>query len=152
VPGVSLYNNRIAILRPFSVYGTGLKKQLFWDVYHKLSGQQPFQLFGTGNETRDFIHIDDMVAAIDLVVQHGKFEGEVYNVANGEAIKIAEIISEFADLSGIKTPYTFNNYTKAGDPIYWQADISRLNALGYKRKVSQKDGLKSYLQWVKENG
>ncbi len=148
----SLYKCKLAILRPFSVYGAGLKKQLFWDVYHKLGKGEKFELFGTGNETRDFIHISDMLVVIDLVMQKGKFEGEVYNVANGEAVRICDIIRDFAALSGIGTGYSFNNHTKEGDPLYWQADISRISALGYNRKVSQSDGLNGYIQWVKENG
>ncbi len=69
-------------LRIFSAYGNGLKKQLFWDLYQKTKSSKEICLFGTGNETRDFIHVSDIARVIDLVIQKADFEGEAINVAN----------------------------------------------------------------------
>jgi dTDP-glucose 4,6-dehydratase/UDP-glucose 4-epimerase len=148
----TVYKSKIAILRPFSVFGKGLKKQLFWDVFHKLKAEKPFELFGTGHETRDFIHITDLVLMIDLLINKCDFKCNIYNAANGESVKIKEIINEFALLSGFNTPYSFSNQVKAGDPLFWQSDISKMRALGYKRTVTSQQGLNEYIQWAKENG
>lgn len=48
-------------VRIFSAYGPGLKKQLLWDISCKLLNDGPLHLFGTGEETRDFIYISDLV-------------------------------------------------------------------------------------------
>jgi UDP-glucose 4-epimerase len=52
------YNIQTCSVRIFSAYGNGLKKQLFWDISQKLSKNNEVVLFGTGMESRDFIHID----------------------------------------------------------------------------------------------
>jgi UDP-glucose 4-epimerase len=148
----TIYNSRIAILRPFSVFGKGLRKQLFWDVFHKINSGKPFELFGTGEETRDFLHVTDLVLIIDLIIRQGDFNGEVYNAANGEAIRIKDVIHDFVELTGTSVSYSFNKKVKAGDPLYWQADIAKISRLGYVRKMSTAHGLKEYVQWLKENG
>jgi UDP-glucose 4-epimerase len=148
---VSFYNSKIAILRPFSVYGSGLKKQLFWDVYQKMKKGQPFQLFGTGNETRDFIHISDLLNLVDLIIQKGMFNGEVYNAANGESVTIREVIDIFVAHTTSAVTYSFNNEVKAGDPLFWQADIDKIRSLGYTQKMSLTEGLQEYIQWAAQN-
>ena len=63
-----LYNLPITIIRPFSVYGNGLKKQLFWDICEKQLRNKNIILFGTGKETRDFLHISDLLQLIDALL------------------------------------------------------------------------------------
>jgi len=60
-------------LRIFSAYGPGLKKQLFYDLYQKTKQKDAIELLGTGNETRDFIYIDDLVIAIEKTINHASF-------------------------------------------------------------------------------
>lgn len=148
---VDLYGLNIAILRPFSVYGIGLKKQLFWDVYHKIDAGIPFKLHGSGEETRDFIHISDLMLIFELLIKRARFNGDIYNAANGSAVKIKDIVGVFSSITKSKVEYSFNNETKAGDPLYWQADIDKIVQLGYRQKVPYRDGLKEYAEWVKEN-
>ena len=50
------FSLNVHIFRVFSAYGAGLKKQLFWDLYKKSQTQTNITLFGTGNETREYIH------------------------------------------------------------------------------------------------
>ena len=71
----SLYKMQTISLRVFAVYGERLTKQLFWDIYEKIQKSNDITLFGTGNESRDFINIKDLVLAIELVVEKGNFNG-----------------------------------------------------------------------------
>ena len=59
-----------AVLRIFSAYGSGLRKQLLWDIYQKYLNTGRIDLFGTGNETRDFIHISDILRALELILAY----------------------------------------------------------------------------------
>ena len=63
-----------ASLRIFSAYGPGLQKQLFWDLYQKHTSKKPIVLYGTGQESRDFIFIDDVIQAIALVLEKASFK------------------------------------------------------------------------------
>lgn len=147
----NLYNINCIILRPFSVYGPGLKKQLFWDVLCKFKNSThnaPIEFFGTGSETRDFIFIDDLCQIINLILKnpHHLNNFELINAANGIEIEINTVIQIISGyFPGI--PYTFSGKKRPGDPDKWRADISKLNLLGYTPKVSMEEGLAFYYNW-----
>ena len=77
-----IHGYRIRSIRIFSAYGNGLRKQLLWDIYQKYQNTGRIELFGTGEETRDFIHVSDIVRAIELILAYDGPEN-VINVANG---------------------------------------------------------------------
>jgi UDP-glucose 4-epimerase len=138
-------------LRIFSAYGPGLKKQLFWDLFQKAQQtRDEIELFGTGEETRDFIFIEDILRAIDLVIESASFCGESINVANGVQISIKEAVFSFYELLGWKGNIKFKGENRIGDPLNWMADISELTRLGYKQKVGLKIGLSEYVRWLRE--
>ena len=137
-------------LRIFSAYGPRLKKQLFWDLYHKIKDQDEPTLWGTGRESRDFIYISDIVRIIDLAINHSQFDGEVVNVANGKQITIAEVADSVRMVMGTTKSVKFNGAERKGDPINWEADISIIKGWGYTPQVELESGIKSYVKWVKE--
>lgn len=144
----SFYKIKTCTVRIFSVYGPGLKKQLFWDLYRKTKSTIPFTLFGTGNESRDFIYILDLVKAIDLVTEHASFNADVINIANGKEIKIKEAVLVFLKFFDHDIKYLFSGETREGDPLNWLADISILNTFGYQPSYTIESGLKQYYEWV----
>lgn len=145
-----IYKIGTCSLRIFSAFGNGQKKLLLWDLYHKLINEDIPLLFGTGVETRDYIHIEDIAQQISIVLQNAAFNGEAYNIANGQVLSVKEVVSLMKELLGIKKNVEFLGKNKNGDPIYWQADIISMIQWGYKQQVSFRDGLKSYIDWIKE--
>jgi dTDP-glucose 4,6-dehydratase/UDP-glucose 4-epimerase len=146
-----IYNLKTCSLRIFSVYGVGLKKQLFWDLFQKAKSGVPFTLYGTGNESRDYINIVDLVKAIELVAHHSNFEADIINIANGEEVKVKDAVSIFFSFFNEKINYTFSGDIRKGDPVNWQADISKISSYGYKIAIDIKAGLKTYYDWLKFN-
>ncbi|WP_298222761.1 NAD(P)-dependent oxidoreductase [Flavobacterium sp.] len=142
------YHVKTCSLRIFSAYGEGLKKQLFWDLYQKFLNNDQIELFGTGNESRDFIHVDDIVRAIHLVIQNAKFGGEEINIANGEEFTIQYVAELFHTNFHNSKTIRFNNQVKQGDPLNWRADISVLKGLGYEQKISIEKGIQRYIDWI----
>jgi dTDP-glucose 4,6-dehydratase/UDP-glucose 4-epimerase len=138
-------------LRIFSAYGEGLKKQLFWDLYQKFTKEPNIELWGTGEESRDFIYIGDIARIVELAMQHSSFNAQVVNVANGEQVKISEAVNKFCKLLRTTKNYSFNNKGTAGYPISWEADISLIKSWGYKKGVYLEHGLEQYIKWVKQN-
>ena len=126
----------------------GLKKQLFWDLFQKAKNNSEINLFGTGNESRDYIYIGDLLQAVLLVALNAKCEGQAINVANGEEISIKECVKVFYNLFEPKINYRFSGQVRQGDPNNWAADISILKDLGYKQKYSLQDGLMNYYKWL----
>lgn len=144
------YNIESCNLRIFSAYGDGLKKQLFWDLFQKSKNTRIVKLYGTGKESRDFIHVKDLVEIIHLVAQQETFVYPIINVGNGEEIFISNVVKTFFELMENDTQYEFGGQERKGDPINWVADISRIKELGYKQSTFIKDGLENYIQWVRK--
>ncbi len=137
-------------LRIFSAYGEGLKKQLFWDLYKKLSAPvKSVQLFGTGDESRDFIYIGDLVRALESILLHANFNGKAINVASGRETRISEVVQLFKTLLNSEIEIRFSGENKIGDPVNWRADISMLASLGFNATTEIDTGLKNYIEWVK---
>jgi UDP-glucose 4-epimerase len=149
---VDLYQMPIIIVRPFSAYGPGLRKQLIWDLYQKVIKGDTVMLHGTGNETRDFIYVDDIVKAVNTLMGGGTFNGDVYNIASGSSISIREVSEVFKKLMAGNKEILFENKPDPGTPLFWKADISKITALGFKPDTTFENGLQQTIQWIKVNG
>lgn len=139
-------------LRIFSAFGEGLQKQLFWDVAMKAKSHEVVELFGTGEEMRDFIYIWDLIRAIELVANSAPFNGECINIASGIGTPIREAVALLLTHLGYQYKVRFTAEQRQGDPSKWIADIGMLNSFGFSPKYSLSDGLKKYAWWLKENG
>ena len=146
-----LYDLNIAIVRPFSVYGPGLQKQLIWDLFMKASLNEDLILWGTGEETRDFIFVEDLVRALLIIGQVDKSEMTIYNLASGQAVTIQHVALLLLKSLDWKRTIHFNNEVRAGDPRFWQADISLIKTLGFEPAISLTDGIKLTVAWLKSN-
>lgn len=138
-------------LRLFSVFGPGLQKQLFWDLYKKMKeNETAIELIGTGKESRDFIYIKDVTSAFELIIRHCEFNGSAINVSNGVEVTIQEAVDTFAKELNWNGEINYSHTIRKGDPLNWKADITKLTHTGYQQKYSLQDGLKEYIQWLKE--
>ncbi|HNP34081.1 MAG TPA: NAD-dependent epimerase/dehydratase family protein [Flavobacterium sp.] len=144
------YGIKTCSLRIFSAYGNGLQKQLLWDLFKKFTLNPAVELFGTGNETRDFIHVEDVVQAVHLVINNASFSGEEINLANGEEYSIAYVAQLYKDILKSDKNIVFNQFSKPGDPLYWKADISKLKAMGYISNKKFEIGVAEYINWVQQ--
>lgn len=143
------YGTDVRIARVFSAYGAGLKKQLLWDMYRNTEKTGQLCLFGTGDESRDYIHVDDLVQAISLLTDVPVCP-RVVNVANGEEVTIRSVARLFAQSVEMdETNIRFNGVTREGDPLNWRADIQRLTELGYRKTVDMETGIKEYIRWAR---
>ncbi|MDB4902136.1 MAG: NAD-dependent epimerase/dehydratase family protein [Mucilaginibacter sp.] len=145
-----LYKIPVVIVRPFSLYGPGLYKQLFWDLFQKCK-QSPNEivLWGTGKESRDFIYINDLIDALDILIKFSPMEADIYNIANGIEITIEDAARRFIENFNSAVSLKFNNIQRAGDPINWKADITQITQFGYNLKYSFNDGIKETVTWLK---
>lgn len=148
---VRQYDIDVRILRVFSAYGVGLKKQIFWDMGQKIKKYGKLELFGTGEETRDFIYIDDLECVIQMIMETDRTDEIVYNVANGIEISIRNVAEIFCEKCGInKNLISFNGCERQGNPINWCADIKRIKRLGYRSKVDINMGIAEYVEWLRK--
>lgn len=144
------YQIQSTILRIFSAYGPGLKKQLFWDLYKKSKAHNKVSLFGTGEETRDFIYIDDLCQLIEQNINEKNSGIEVRNAASGMETRIADAVKYFYELLGFEGEYIFEKLNLEGYPIKWLANIEKSKKIGFVPGYTLKEGLKKYTEWLKE--
>lgn len=145
-----LFNISTINLRLFSVYGEGLKKQIFWDLHNKVlnSNDGIINVLGNSNDSRDFLYVSDVVQAIFLVINNLDFEGQSINVASGSQIYIGDAVNCFVKLYNKSVDVVFDNNSVAGNPSNWEADITNLVNIGFERKVDLEEGLTNYYNWV----
>lgn len=140
------------ILRIFSAYGKGLKKQLFWDIYKKSKRGSIIELFGTGAESRDFVSVTQICTIIEHLIKEVEFNSTVYNVATGIETTIQKAASLFLNEIGSDYLIKFNNEIKPGDPLNWRASIEKLKNTGLVVNENFESEIKKYAQWIlKEN-
>lgn len=141
---------KISVVRLFSVYGIGLKKQLLWDAVNKISSSREHAIFwGTGQETRDFIHIGDVVKIFEaLTCQTDDFT--IINGGSGKKIAISDVVKKINFLLDHDVEILFNNKISHGNPIYYWASIARLESIfkGDFKDIDQ--GLAEYVRWACE--
>lgn len=139
-------------VRIFSAYGEGQKKMLFFDLYKKLSECKTgvISLFGTGNESRDFVHISDILSALDCIIQHGDFNGKAVNIGSGVEHKISDAVELFLSNYSPHCKIEFSGKEKAGDPQNWCADIGLLRSYAFTPKINLAEGIKNYISWLQE--
>jgi len=146
----NLFQVNTAVVRPFSVYGEGLRKQLLWDLCSKLQAGEQTQLSGSGNESRDFIHVSDLVRLLDCIIQKSPFTFDVYNAATGTETSIRQIAGIFERFYNGKKKITFSGQVRSGDPLNWRADIQKAAALGFSSAVELEKGVFAYIEWHRQ--
>ncbi|QCW02593.1 NAD-dependent epimerase/dehydratase family protein [Natrinema pallidum] len=143
-----LYDLSAVALRYFNVYGPG---QLDGDYSAVISvfvdqaaAGDPITVEGDGSQTRDFVHIDDVVQA-NLLAARAEQTG-VFNVGTGESISILELAETVQDLSD-STPEITHTEARSGDIDRSCARIAKSeSSLGFEPSVSIEDGLETILR------
>ena len=141
----SLHALDTRVVRPFSIYGPRLRKQVVFDMLVKLHQPEPAALFGTGQETRDFVYVDDLCAALVRIGDAGSPAG-IYNVCSGRETSIATIAERLSAFAR-RPPLAFTGKSRPGDPLRWRGDCPELRALGWQPAVPLDDGLRLTVDW-----
>ncbi len=140
------------VLRMFSVYGPGLQKQLLWDACNKIvHGNTTF--FGTGEELRDWIHVNDVVALMGEVLRCGAGSGcRVVNVGTGTGTSVRDVLDLLFSGLGYSASPKFLGTEKTGDPSRYVADVTRATELGWRPRIDLRDGVAEYAKWFAGRG
>jgi UDP-glucose 4-epimerase len=142
---------RVAIVRIFSAYGTELRKQLLWDASRRaLVGDCRFG--GTGDETRDWVHAEDVAGLLLVAADHAKPDAAIINGATGREASVRDVLAVLFEELGTDREPEFTGLVRAGDPERVVGDPSRAMSLGWTPKWSWPDGVRDYARWFREAG
>jgi UDP-glucose 4-epimerase len=145
------YGIPVVSLRYFTVYGPRQRPDMGFHRFISavLMGRE-IEIYGTGEQTRDFTFIDDAVEANLQAYYRGK-EGESYNVGGGSRIKLVEAIKIIEGISGKRANIRYKE-PQRGDAKHTYADVSKAKRdLGYSPKFDIHQGLRRHYDWLREN-
>lgn len=143
----------VACLRYFNVYGTHQRFDLYGNAIpifaRRMLDGEPIAIHGDGEQTRDFVHVDDVVAANLLAARSSRAQG-MFNVASGIGVSVNALIELMGEL--LQRPVsTYEAGPRRGDVRHSHANISAAwRAFGYRPRVPLKDGLERYLAWFQD--
>ncbi len=150
----SLYDLNIASLRLGNIYGPRATHGVMFDFFNKLrKDASKLEILGDGKQTKTYLYIDDTIDAFHCVYRKMKSGHEIYNVSSEEIISVKEIADELTSTLGYeKVQYSFTGGKRGwkGDVIYTLVDISKLISLGWQPKIKVHEGIRLYLNWLKE--
>lgn len=138
-------------LRYFTVYGPRQRPDM---AFHKfiravIMGEE-IEIYGTGEQTRDFTFIGDAVEANLQAFKDG-IDGEVYNIGGGSRVRLIECVRIIEEISGKKANLKFTE-SQRGDAKHTYADVSKAKRdFHYSPKVGVEEGIKEHYNWLKEN-
>jgi dTDP-L-rhamnose 4-epimerase len=134
-PGQSLSNPYTGILSIFST---------------RIRNEKGINIFEDGLESRDFVHIDDVVAATVAGIESADEIIEVFNVGSGIAISILAVADSLQSLFDKSIPIEISGQFRIGDIRHNLADLSLIkDTLGWAPNISFQDGLEGFVDWVK---
>lgn len=150
-------NVKIALVRPTAVYGR-------WDNFDPTTShvipalirkavekQDPYEVWGSGEEVRDFLHITDLVRGCLLMLEKYATCDPV-NLGAGEAVPIKQIISIILKAAGHENARVKFNTSKPTTIPLRMVDISKAKSiLGFEPEVSLEEGLKDTVEWYTRN-
>lgn len=149
------YNLPIVIIRPFNIYGPyqHLEKAIPRFITSCIL-DEPLRVHGDGSASRDYIFIDDLCKAIDVIMQADikKVKGEVFNVASGAHRSILSIAKDVAKLMGKSEDLIIFTGDRPGQVFRHTGDASKIkNMFSWKLKTRWEEGLKKTVDWYTAN-
>jgi dTDP-glucose 4,6-dehydratase len=108
-------------------------------------------VYGTGENIRDWLHVDDHCRGIYSVLMNGR-SGEVYNIGGGRELTNNEITSLILEAMGADESSIDYVEDRKGHDLRYSVDWTKINReLGYEPQVKFEDGLRATIQWYRDN-
>ena len=148
---------RAIIFRPHNVYGPDMGWEhvipeltlRMRELCSQKEGTINLPIEGSGEETRAFVFIDDLIAGLLKVIEKGEHLG-IYNIGSEEEISIKQLAEEIARCFG-RDVRIVPGKLKPGGALRRCPSVERLRALGYQPQVSIKQGLAATIPWYLNN-
>lgn len=148
------YGLEIVILRYFNVYGPGQSLAnpytgILSVFFSRLQAGERVDVYEDGLESRDFVHVSDVVQASRLALERPQAAGQTFNVGAGQATSVLEIAQRIAQLAGQPDGFRISGRYRIGDVRHCHAEITKARRLlSYCPQVTLHEGLADFLDWA----
>ena len=146
-----------SILRFQNVYGEGQSLQnpytgILSIFFNRMRQGLPINIFEDGKESRDFVHVSDVVdALVAAIVVPESPRPITVNIGSGEQTSVIQLASLLSELSGHRVPLEVTGDFRVGDIRHCFADLTCAEeSLGYSPKIPLQEGLSRFLAWAKD--
>lgn len=136
------YGIRVACIRPFSGYGEDQEQSYPVPAIAARAARKedPFEVWGTGKQGRDFVHIDDVLDFIFMLLDNVS-DGSAYNIGSGRLTSFLELIALFGDIAGYQpTVKPLIDKPVGVHSRYANMDVVS-EKFGWKPKISLREGM-----------
>jgi len=142
------YSLPVVSFRYFTVYGPRQRPDMAINKFaHRIIEGKEIEVYGNGNQTRDFTYVSDVIEA-NILAADKDVCGECFNIGGGARISINELIKKLEAKIGETAKVKYSRSEK-GDVQHTFADILKsAKILGYKPKVSIDEGIKKYVEYL----
>ena len=107
------------------------------------------KLWGDGSARREFLHVDDLAAALLVCMERYDSE-EIINIGTGEDVTIKELAEMVVEVTGYKNKYEWDTSKPNGTPRK-VLNVDKMKSLGWEPKIGLREGLESTYEWMKNN-
>jgi GDP-L-fucose synthase len=111
----------------------------------KVRGETGVQIWGSGNPTREFMHVDDLADACVFLMRHYSDQAHI-NIGTGEDIAIRELAEIMRDVVYPQAELLFDRSKPDGQPLR-RVDVTRLHALGWRHRYALRTGIAETYDW-----
>jgi len=141
-----LYGLKVASIRPFNIFSPRQDPNSPYSgvisiFVHRAKEGLPLIIYGDGEQTRDFVNVQDVVQLVKIVME--KKATGIYNCGTGKETSINELANIIVELSG-KEVEIVHSKPREGDIRRSYAEISRAKGIGYVPSTNLKEDLKNY--------
>ena len=152
---VTTYGIPAVIVRPFNTFGPfqHLEKLIPRFITSAILGE-PLTIHGDGTAARDFIYVEDVCRAIDLIMHAPKelVVGEVFNVASGKHRSILKIADDIIKLTGVDPDLKLHLPNRPGQVLRHTGNASKLaGTLDWRPGTDWIEGLQTTINWFRSN-
>lgn len=149
-----IYDITAVCLRYFNIYGVNQRFDLYGNVIpifaKRIFAGEPITIYGDGEQTRDFVNVDD-VARANLLASKSDNGTDVYNLGSGGSVTINWLAKTMQDIAGLHVGIQYAPERPA-DVRHCKANADKiLSALDFRANVDLESGLEKYIKWYKEN-
>ena len=144
------------VLRLQNVYGPGQSLRnpytgVLMTFCNRALAGDPLVLYEDGEITRDFVHVDDVVAALAIIGSRDRLLRETLNIGSGIATTIRHAAETIRDAARSSSSVVVGGQFRMGDVRHAVADVRRAGeAFGFRRTVEFADGIGRLLDWVRQ--
>jgi UDP-glucose 4-epimerase len=147
-----VYNLPTVSLRYFTVYGPRMRPDLAISIFTgKMLKNEPVIIFGDGNQTRDFTHIEDIVRMNVSLLSTNRADGTVLNVGGGHRLTLNELVMKLKVITSSSSEIVYGPAQK-GDAEHTLSDTGHAKTLvHFSPQIDIDTGLKQFVIWYRKS-